>query len=221
MDIPSYLLGKQAGGGAGGITIDDVIDITGELEDLDTTDKSNLVNAINEIAEGGGSEAQEIITIELTHEYEIPFEDGSTAMVELDSEDLEILEPYILDIINDEDKKNKLYKIKFSNEMWALCAIETVFVDDEHKQADVFFSGELLTYILQCDFTLNISGAYTENTFTFSISEVMLDMIAHSSDLFDKIGDLELLQTQDNTNVVNAINELAAIIEDLQTQINS
>lgn len=49
------MLGKKAGGGTGGITIDDVIDITGELANLDTTDKSNLVNAINELASGGGS----------------------------------------------------------------------------------------------------------------------------------------------------------------------
>lgn len=56
MDIPSYLLGKQAGGGAGGITIDDVIDITGELEDLDTTDKTDLVSAINEVAGASGGD---------------------------------------------------------------------------------------------------------------------------------------------------------------------
>ena len=38
----------------------------GDLEDLDTTDKSSLVNAINEIAEGGGSNAP-IYEITLEH----------------------------------------------------------------------------------------------------------------------------------------------------------
>lgn len=182
----------------------------GDLEDLDTTDKSSLVNAINEVAEGGGSsEEQEIITIELEHEYEIEIDDSGTALIELDNEDLEVLEPYILDIINDEDKKDKLYKIKFSNEIWTLCAIESAIVDDENYSADILFSGECLTYVLQCDFSINISGDYTSDSFTFDIAEATLDMMAHMSDLFDKTGDLEDLETTDKSNLVSAINEVA------------
>lgn len=45
---------------SGGITLDDVKAITGELTDLSTEDKSNLVHAINEVASGSGSGSQEI-----------------------------------------------------------------------------------------------------------------------------------------------------------------
>ena len=50
MDMTSYIIGRKSAGGGSDITIDDVIAITGELDNLDTTDKSNLVNAINEVA---------------------------------------------------------------------------------------------------------------------------------------------------------------------------
>ena len=57
MDMTSYIIGrKSAGGGGSDITIDDVIAITGELDNLSTTDKSNLVNAINEVASNGGAD---------------------------------------------------------------------------------------------------------------------------------------------------------------------
>lgn len=44
-----------ANSASGGITLDDVEAITGELANLNTEDKSNLVNAINEVANSGGS----------------------------------------------------------------------------------------------------------------------------------------------------------------------
>lgn len=44
-----------ANSASGGITLDDVEAITGELANLNTKDKSNLVNAINEVANSGES----------------------------------------------------------------------------------------------------------------------------------------------------------------------
>ena len=55
MDMTSYIIGRKSAGGGSDITIDDVIAITGELDNLSTTDKSNLVSAINEVASSGGS----------------------------------------------------------------------------------------------------------------------------------------------------------------------
>ena len=46
-DIPA-IKGKD-----GEVTLEQLKSITGELDDLSTEDKSNLVNAINEILEGG------------------------------------------------------------------------------------------------------------------------------------------------------------------------
>lgn len=57
MDMTSYIIGRKSAGGGSDITIDDVIAITGELDNLDTTDKSNLVNAINEVASSSGGDA--------------------------------------------------------------------------------------------------------------------------------------------------------------------
>jgi len=54
MDMTSYIIGRKSAGGGSDITIDDVIAITGELDNLSTTDKSNLVNAINEVASSSG-----------------------------------------------------------------------------------------------------------------------------------------------------------------------
>lgn len=45
---------KGEKGEAGGVSIEEVKAITGELEDLSTEDKSNLVNAINEVASNSG-----------------------------------------------------------------------------------------------------------------------------------------------------------------------
>lgn len=57
MDMTSYIIGRKSAGGGSDITIDDVIAITGELDNLSTTDKSNLVNAINEVASSSGGDA--------------------------------------------------------------------------------------------------------------------------------------------------------------------
>ena len=68
MDMTSYIIGRKSAGGGSDITIDDVIAITGELDNLNTTDKSNLVNAINEVASSSGGSDLPIYVLNIANQ---------------------------------------------------------------------------------------------------------------------------------------------------------
>lgn len=169
MDMTSYIIGRKSAGGGSDITIDDVIAITGELDNLNTTDKSNLVNAINEVAGAGGGE--QIPTLVLDNPY--TFAPGSSVT---DSDMLSFFSTRITEMLT-ETPKNGLVLIKYNNsgktELWSC----NDAVATQKEQYDFYLVN---TEIMGGNnrYLLAVRGAWANDIFTCSYIVTVQDSYA-------------------------------------------
>ena len=159
MDMTSYIIGRKSAGGGSDITIDDVIAITGELDNLNTTDKSNLVNAINEVASAGGGE--QIPTLVLDNPY--TFSPGSSLT---DSTMLNFFSTRITEMLT-ETPQNGLVLIKYNNssktELWS-CKTD---ISTSTTQFNFYLVNTSEFNLGSAwDFVFAVRGSWGENVFT-------------------------------------------------------
>ena len=217
VDIPAI---KGADGKDGEVTLEQLKSITGELENLPTEDKSNLVNAINEISKTAGG------FIDVTSNLNIrEIEDGlyvnkttsnKTITVAPNSTTFRdfILRPggYFIKTTSN----NIIYGYIFDYYYGYMISF---FKSSSDSNMD-YISKYVASLISSDENKDNITGVHTYTTLPESSTVPTKDNQFVNKAYVDGItGSLDDLSTEDKTNLVNAINEVFAGLSSSESDI--
>ena len=135
---------------SGGITLDNVKEITGELTNLSTEDKSSLVNAINEVASSGGLKI-----------FELFINDELVYFNKITGDDLTVISDFI-NYCKDNNGMAMLC-LRFKNET-VLFRLLTNYTSG--SVIDIYSITPIASSNLLKTIKLSVSGTYADNKFT-------------------------------------------------------
>lgn len=200
---------------SGGCSLEEVKAITGELDNLSTEDKTNLVNAINEVASSGGLFPKDSCVYYLSGSLRY-----DTNMYVTNTEVLNNLSDIMTDYYPKYQQNSNLCCVIFGKD--DTTASNGAFIIMQGRGTKFYYTYPYRPSYKRAYsevFYLDIKGSWDETTQKYTVNsktrveeEIYTptenNQLTTKKYVDDKTGDLTTLSTEDKSSLVNAINEI-------------